>query len=524
LEFSPDGKFVASGGDKNVGVWHSSTGKPYSVFKEHTAEEQSLVFSNDGSRLYASGYRELIVLDLATKRRVALFPFKSKNMIALRLSDDETELNAVHTINDDLIVERYDLPATVTQSVSATAEPAVTTVPTQISAREKKLYDAVIAKPADDRPRLKYADWLDSKEDPRREFIRIQCQIASLGHIRLLGKQEKATRRKLLKQAQKLLEEHFECWTSQLAELSLRPGQAQFQRGFLWKLELNRVDLTDECLSILQRAPELEYLEMSGSEVTDAGLRHLKKVTNLTELVICETKVTPAGLKYLRSLQQLIRVYNSSWGNGIVKEVESFKRSRNARFLKLSKAKRRVEALRALPVLCYFPPNKEGIYRNISFSQSWATDADLVYLQAFPEVESLDFYECGAVTSKGLKHLAPLKKLKTLRISETSVVDLAPISQLKALENLEVDSLEQLKPRSFRHLSTLKKLTRLTVCFCRLGDEILKHISKCKQLRELDLVYNRFTSSGLEYLRALKNLEAIDIDYLEDHRELFEEI
>jgi WD40 repeat protein len=78
LEFSPDGKFVASGGDKNVGVWHSSTGKPYSVFKEHTAEVQSLVFSNDGSRLYASGYRELIVLDLATKDESRCFRSKAR--------------------------------------------------------------------------------------------------------------------------------------------------------------------------------------------------------------------------------------------------------------------------------------------------------------------------------------------------------------------------------------------------------------------------------------------------------------
>jgi uncharacterized protein (TIGR02996 family) len=38
---------------------------------------------------------------------------------------------------------------------------------------------AIIAEPDDDVPRLVYADWLDERGDPRGEFIRVQCALAS---------------------------------------------------------------------------------------------------------------------------------------------------------------------------------------------------------------------------------------------------------------------------------------------------------------------------------------------------------
>ena len=43
---------------------------------------------------------------------------------------------------------------------------------------------AVLADPADDAPRLIYADWLDEQGDPRGEFVRVQCRLAQLpaGH------------------------------------------------------------------------------------------------------------------------------------------------------------------------------------------------------------------------------------------------------------------------------------------------------------------------------------------------------
>jgi uncharacterized protein (TIGR02996 family) len=38
----------------------------------------------------------------------------------------------------------------------------------------------IIAAPADNRPRLVYADWLEEHGDPRGEFIRVQCELATV--------------------------------------------------------------------------------------------------------------------------------------------------------------------------------------------------------------------------------------------------------------------------------------------------------------------------------------------------------
>lgn len=46
---------------------------------------------------------------------------------------------------------------------------------------EAAFLEAVCADPANDGPRLIYADWLDDRGDPRGEFIRLQCAAARLG-------------------------------------------------------------------------------------------------------------------------------------------------------------------------------------------------------------------------------------------------------------------------------------------------------------------------------------------------------
>lgn len=43
---------------------------------------------------------------------------------------------------------------------------------------------AILAAPADDLPRLVFADWLDENGEPERgEFIRVQCELAKLGSV-----------------------------------------------------------------------------------------------------------------------------------------------------------------------------------------------------------------------------------------------------------------------------------------------------------------------------------------------------
>src|SRR6516162_6088198 len=85
----------------------------------------------------------------------------------------------------------------------------------------------ILAHPDDDAPRLIYADWLDEHNDPRGEFIRIQCALAQLSD-------EDPHRWPLEQREQELLREHEAKW------LPKDMGQAQciFRRGFVEEIEL----------------------------------------------------------------------------------------------------------------------------------------------------------------------------------------------------------------------------------------------------------------------------------------------
>jgi len=519
--FSPTGKLLATCGDKNVALWDTKSGKSYAILKGHENHVNAVAFSDDGLTLFSTAWKELRVWDVASGRLIASQPLPHLNLVGIKLSAEDSKFVGVHSINDELRIVQFDVRHLL-KEVEPT--PAFETkIPR--SDREKELIAAVIADPDKDPPRLKYADWLDDLGDPRGEFIRVQCELATFEPRHMLNTQQKRRRTRLVKQSEKLLQKHFAAWTTPLIDLKLRPGQAEFRRGFLWGLELQDIDVTDDSLKVLRHAPELERLNLDGSGVTDDGMQYLKAVKNLREIVVSETKVTVDSLTQLRELPRLIRVYNYEWGNRKIEELEKLKQARNRRFLKLPKGRQRAEALRALPfIVDGFPANKQQTHTNISYSQSWASDADLVYLRAIPEVESLDFFECRAVTSKGLEHLRSLKHIRTLCLAESGVTDLAPLRHLNSIEVLTLDSLEALDARSFRHLIALKNLKSLTVRFCGLGDEILKHIGQCSELRQLDLIFNRFSGQGLRNLLNLTKLEKLEIDDMEKHQDLLAEV
>ena len=106
----------------------------------------------------------------------------------------------------------------------------------------------IIASPDDDRPRIKYANWLTAQDNPRGEFIQIQCQLAQLRSNPKLNAKEKAQRDRLTKGEQSLLEKYFEIWTRPLAASKINKGQTVFERGFLFKLALRSIDVTNESL------------------------------------------------------------------------------------------------------------------------------------------------------------------------------------------------------------------------------------------------------------------------------------
>src|SRR5205814_2306367 len=85
----------------------------------------------------------------------------------------------------------------------------------QERAYETELLAQIIAAPADDAPRLVYADWLAARDPARSEFIVLQCQAETLR-----GKQRAA----LEKRADELRAAHSSRWYPTWDSVTYRRG------------------------------------------------------------------------------------------------------------------------------------------------------------------------------------------------------------------------------------------------------------------------------------------------------------
>ena len=104
VAFSPDGRFVATGGDDELGfvrVWNVEAGKPEPIpagFKGSAEDELkdgilSIMFSRDGTKLLTSSYDKMARLwDVKTGRQVQIYKGHSWFVWSAAFSPDETQI------------------------------------------------------------------------------------------------------------------------------------------------------------------------------------------------------------------------------------------------------------------------------------------------------------------------------------------------------------------------------------------------------------------------------------------------
>jgi uncharacterized protein (TIGR02996 family) len=100
---------------------------------------------------------------------------------------------------------------------------------------------AILDDPDDDAPRLVYADWLEERDDPRGEFIRLQCRLAAADSD-APGRAEAEGR------VRALLARHRQRWLGPIAGMV---AEAEFRRGFVEAVALPAADF------LLARAEDL---------------------------------------------------------------------------------------------------------------------------------------------------------------------------------------------------------------------------------------------------------------------------
>src|SRR5262245_54103818 len=107
---------------------------------------------------------------------------------------------------------------------------------------------AIIESPDDDELRLVFADWLEERDDPRGEFVRIEVEQARPGLDKL--RQEKNSYR-----AHELLRAHEKTWVA-----PLRPWAREwrFVRGFVEWVRIEAEVVLGEGRRVFERTPVRE--------------------------------------------------------------------------------------------------------------------------------------------------------------------------------------------------------------------------------------------------------------------------
>src|SRR5437764_761726 len=152
---------------------------------------------------------------------------------------------------------------------------------------------AILEEPDDDGLRLIYADWLEERGDPRAEFIRVQCGLATLppGDDR---------RPSLEARERALLTRHGTRWVRPLRRFV---SGWEFRRGFVERVAvaprtfLNRA----ECLFGLAPIRQVD-LRMSLHRLGDAGalaLAGCRFLERAVTLDLTAASLTPRGVQAL---------------------------------------------------------------------------------------------------------------------------------------------------------------------------------------------------------------------------------
>jgi carbon storage regulator CsrA len=113
------------------------------------------------------------------------------------------------------------------------------------SPEELAFLQSILESPDDESIRLIFADWLEDRDDPRGEFIRLQCRLAKLSAYH----EESAD---LQQRECELLSEHGEQWRAYLPAV-LR--SSPLRRGFVESVEMTAREFLEHAGEIFASAP-----------------------------------------------------------------------------------------------------------------------------------------------------------------------------------------------------------------------------------------------------------------------------
>jgi uncharacterized protein (TIGR02996 family) len=386
---------------------------------------------------------------------------------------------------------------------------------------DQAFFDAILAAPDDDAPRLVYADWLDEHgQSERAEFIRIQCDLARRPKY-------DPGRPALHDRERELLKRHETVWTEPVAAVA---RDCRFRRGFIEGVSIGvRKFLTDgDALFAAAPVRNFKFLRLGTKNATAADLvqsRHLPRVRGmvLNGRLPADDLATMIAAPGLKGLTTLIVTETVSPDDvevliaGHLPRLSTLRLSTEApvvttdRFVALTRAKW-TGGLTDLGVR-YQPVNVGGVQA-------------LAASKRFNTLARLCLHDCG-VGLAGTRALADSPNLPALatldlrgnRLTDSAAVAIASAKGLPALTELHL-SMNKLGPDGARALANwpgLANLRLLNLYSNPIGDDgvcALAESPYASNLWFLDVNHTGLTSRGQRALAESPHLRSATINPL----------
>ena len=516
--FSADGKRIMAASNYFVKVWETGTGKELVSLKPSTSGQLKAVISPDGTRLALvgiDGYNSLTIWDVATSQRVQSLPGYTGTIYGISFSPDGKRLA---TGDSDKLVKVWDV---------ASGQDLLT-----LSGHADVVYSVAFS------PDGKSLASTGGKND---RSVRVWELDADALTVPAAPKVDVVKKSEPKKQAPLSKEEVIAAWkkagclagwikldpkSASVAYPTFRRGGIQGdgeilaffvpkdkpivfaqlphpEEGFALVFTGYDSSITDATLQKLGAFKKLQALSLSGATgLKDSGLKGLAGLKELHTLNLDYCGIGDDGLRELAALEGLQQLSVGSCYQVTEAGIRHLSGSKHLRALDISQTRIADGGCKEVAAL-------KGLKRLKVGSIDLSDDG----MKAFAAMEQLESLELSAgVGNRGIKHLAGLQKLQTLKLFCSSVTDagLKELSALKGLKELLIYE-SQVTDVGLKALAQLNSLERLAVPAQLVTDAGMKELGNLKNLEYLALHSSKITDAGLKELSGLKNLFELEI-------------
>jgi len=255
--------------------------------------------------------------------------------------------------------------------------------------------------------------------------------------------------------------------------------------GLIIEVNFRDAEVTDEAMQHLSGLRRVESILLNGTAaITDAGLEPIGKLATLRNLDLRGCPVSNAGLAHLKGLKKLKALRLSGKSGATTVDDEGFDH---------------ISALNGLKVLA-----ADFLFGDMVFAIS--------RLDGVSNLEEL--YLAGTTfDDEAAALLTRFPKLRQLRVSQSQISDqgLEHLAKLKSLAILDLSENSQIFDGGLQHLSGMRQLTSLNLWRVNITDSGVEHLAGLTNLESLNLDNTQLSDSGLQHLSRMTKLEFLHL-------------